>query len=83
MAKEVTLNALLAEVLKRLSELEQKRREQQERYIQARMQREILTNLYKRKLAEYELDQSRRAQQRVDELFLIRSISSVKETDPA
>ena len=67
---------LRSELLKKLSELEQKRKEQQARYVQARMQREILSNLYKRQLAEYQLDQSRREQQRIDELFLIRRVSS-------
>jgi flagellar export protein FliJ len=74
-AREAALNLLRAELLKRLAELEQKRKEQQARYFQARMQREILSNLYKRQRAEYDLDQSRRTQQRIDELFLIRNHS--------
>jgi flagellar export protein FliJ len=75
-ARESALNALRSELLKRLADLEQKRKEQQARYLQARMQREILSNLYKRQHAEYQRDQSRRMQQRVDELFLIRNFSS-------
>ena len=43
------------------------------------MQREILTSLRERQLAQYNLEESRRAQQRVDELFLIRSISPVEK----
>jgi flagellar biosynthesis chaperone FliJ len=65
--------------LKKLSDLERKRKEQQERYMQVRMQRKIISNLYERRRAEYDLDQSRREQQRIDELFLIRSISPTKQ----
>ena len=78
MAREGILIALRSELWIRLSDLEQQRTAQQGRYLQARMQREILSNLRKRQLAEYELDQSRREQQRIDELFLIRNISSGK-----
>jgi len=76
MEREAALNALRSQLLKKRADLEQKRKEQQARYVQARMQREILSNLYERQLADYELDQSRRAQQRIDELFLIRRASS-------
>jgi flagellar biosynthesis chaperone FliJ len=65
--------------LKKLSDLERRRKEQQERYMQARMQRKIISNLYQRQRAEYDVDQSRREQQRIDELFLIRSISPTKQ----
>jgi flagellar export protein FliJ len=78
MAREVCLHVLRSEFLKKLSELEQQRNAQQGRYLQARMKREILSNLRKRQLADYDLDQSRREQQRIDELFLIRSFSSSK-----
>jgi flagellar export protein FliJ len=77
-AREVALDVLRSELLKRLLDLEAKRKEQQARYLQSRMQREILSNLYKRQLAEYKLNQSRQDQRLIDELFLIRSISSVK-----
>jgi flagellar export protein FliJ len=73
-SREAAWNVLRREVQKRLADLEQKRKEQQARYMQVRMQREIVSNLYQRQLAEYQLEESRRAQQRVDELFLIRSI---------
>lgn len=76
MTREAAFTMLRAELLKKLAELEQKVKEQQARYFQARMQREILSNLYKRQRAEYELAESRREQQRIDELFLIRRVSS-------
>jgi flagellar export protein FliJ len=75
-AREASLLALRAELLKKLADLEEKRKQQQARYIQAHQQREILSNLRERQLAAYELEESRRAQQRIDELFLIRTISS-------
>jgi flagellar export protein FliJ len=75
LALQAGLLALRAELWKKLSDLETQRKDQQARYLQSRMQREILSNLRKRKSAEYELDQSRRIQQRIDELFLIRSSS--------
>ncbi len=78
LARGVVLIALRSELLNELSELEQQRRAQQVRYLQARMQREILSNLRKRQLADYERDQSRREQQAIDELFLIRRVSSGK-----
>ena len=76
MAKEVSLQTLRSELVKTLAELEEKRKQQQARYVKAHMQREILTSLRDRQLAQYQLEESRRAQQRVDELFLIRSIST-------
>lgn len=76
MAREVTLEALLSELWKKLAELEEKRKQQQVRYVNAHMQREILSSLRERQLAQYELEESRRTQQRIDELFLIRTISS-------
>ncbi len=76
MARKVTLEALLSELWKKLAELEEKRKQQQVRYVNAHMQREILSSLRERQLAQYELEESRRTQQRIDELFLIRTISS-------
>jgi flagellar biosynthesis chaperone FliJ len=78
LAREASRNTQRSELLKRLSDLELKQKEQQGRYFQARMQRKIVSNLFKRQLAQYKLDQSRREQQRIDELFLIRSISPNK-----
>jgi flagellar export protein FliJ len=71
--------ALHSQWLKKLAELEQKRKEQMARYIQARTQREIVSNLFQRQFAEYELEQSRRLQQRIDELFLIRGNSIARK----
>lgn len=81
--KEDARNALRSELLKKLSDLERRRKEQQERYMQARMQRKIISNLYERQRAEYDVDQSRREQQRIDELFLIRSISPARQLEAA
>jgi flagellar export protein FliJ len=82
-ARDAAWNAQRSQLLKKISALEQKRKEQQARYLQARMQREILSNLHERQLAEYELAQSRRLQQRIDELFLIRGIPAAKRLKPA
>jgi flagellar export protein FliJ len=56
----------------KLDELELARKKQQVRYAEARQRREILSNLRERQHSAYQLDQSRREQQQVDELFLIR-----------
>lgn len=81
--KKDARNGLRSELLKKLSDLERRRKEQQERYMQARMQRKIISNLYERQRAEYDLDQSRREQQQIDELFLIRSISPARQLKAA
>ena len=60
------------EMLTKLRELEQARKNQQIRYTEARQQREILSNLRERQLSVYLREQARREQQSVDELFLIR-----------
>lgn len=72
-ARQAALNAVSVELLAQLAVLEQKRREQQARYVQTRTRREVLSNLYKRQLAEYELEESRRAQRQIDEIFVLRS----------
>jgi flagellar export protein FliJ len=66
-------------LVKKLEELEQLRRAQQQRYTKARQQREILSNLRQRQLAAYQLEQLRREQQQADELFLIRRGSATNE----
>jgi flagellar export protein FliJ len=76
MARETSLEALRSELLKKLATLEEKRKQQQARYRKAHMQREILSSLRERQKTQYDIEESRRAQQRTDELFLIRSISS-------
>ncbi len=56
----------------RLQELETRRQAQQLCYRHARQQREILSTLRDQQLAAYELEQSRRQQREIDELFLMR-----------
>jgi len=82
-ARDAAWDAQRSRLLKMLFDLEQKREDQQARYLRARMQREILSNLYDRQFADYELEQSRRIQQRIDELFLIRGIPAARQLDPA
>ena len=62
------------ELSKKLQRLETSREAQQIRFLDARQQREVLSTLRDQQLAAYELEQSRRAQQRLDELFLMRRI---------
>lgn len=69
-----------AALLTKRDELERARQEQQARYTEARRQREILSNLRQRQLSAYQREQSRREQQQIDELFLIRR-SSRKRSD--
>jgi flagellar export protein FliJ len=59
-------------LLAKLEELERARKKQQLRYTSVRQTREIFSNLRKRYLSAYRLEESRRAQQQIDELFLIR-----------
>ena len=81
--RESAWAALRSQMLKKLSDLEQKWKEQHSRYLHAHMQREIVLNLYKRQFADYRLEESRRAQKRIDELFLIRGIPAARQFDTA
>jgi flagellar export protein FliJ len=56
----------------RISELEQQRLKQVEAYMKARQSREILENLRDTKFEVYRQTQSRREQQELDALFLMR-----------
>jgi len=56
----------------KLNDLELARRKQQQKYGEARRQREILSNLRDREYSAYQLEMSKREQQQIDELFLIR-----------
>jgi len=56
----------------KLKDLELARKKQQQKYGEARRQREILSNLRDRKYSAYQLEMSKREQQQIDELFLIR-----------
>jgi flagellar export protein FliJ len=71
--REGVLRAVRSSLAEKLAGLQRQREEQQQRYLHARQQREILSNLYQRQLAAYRLQQARREQQRLDELFLIRT----------
>jgi len=59
-------------LVQKLDDLELERQKCLNRYAEVRRQREILSNLRERKLAEYNIGQSRREQQQLDELFLMR-----------
>jgi flagellar export protein FliJ len=56
----------------KMQERECAQKAQMARYLQARQQRDILSHLRDQQLAAYELEQSRKTQRQIDELFLIR-----------
>ena len=56
----------------KLQEMERAHQTQMSRYLKTRQQRETISHLRDRQLAEYELEQSRKSQRVIDELFLIR-----------
>jgi flagellar biosynthesis chaperone FliJ len=66
----------------RLAEIEQRRLTQMQVYLKIRQSRETLENLRNRKLEIYRVDQARREQQALDDLFLMRQLSSVEENPP-
>ena len=55
----------------RLKELAQAQARQRQAYQSAKQKRQVLENLRQRKLDEYRVEQSRREQQGIDELFLL------------
>jgi flagellar export protein FliJ len=65
----------------KLQELEKLLAAQQIRFLDARQQREVLSTLRDKQLAAFELEQSRRAQQRLDELFLMRRTPARRNPD--
>ena len=67
------------ELLRKFATLEVRRRKQVEIYRRARQQREILENLKARQLAQYELEQKRREQMRLDEVFLLSMAANSEE----
>jgi flagellar export protein FliJ len=73
-ASKASLHALQSALMKNLAELEAKRTVQQASYVRAHRQCEILLNLQERQLAAYKLEEARRAQQRIDELFIMRTV---------
>jgi flagellar export protein FliJ len=56
----------------KLQELERAQQAQMQRYLQVRRKKETIAHLREEQLAAYELEQSRRAQRQLDELFLVR-----------
>jgi flagellar export protein FliJ len=63
----------------RLAELEQRRLARMNTYLKARQRREIFENLRQRKFDLYRMEQSRREQQELDDLFLMRLKISADE----
>jgi flagellar export protein FliJ len=70
--QEAALRERRRALVARLREREAARNQQQERYRQARQQRDVLVGLRDQQRAVYDLEQSRRAQRELDELFLMR-----------
>lgn len=65
------------ELAERLSALQRQHQKQCRAYQAARRKREIMENLRERQLREYRREQDRKAQQTIDELYLLRrSLSS-------
>jgi flagellar export protein FliJ len=60
------------QLLELLAQLEEKHHAQQETYRRARQKREILEKFRERKLLLYRQEQTRREQQALDEIFLLR-----------
>ena len=56
----------------KLQELERAQQAQMQRYLQARQKKETIAHLREEQLAAWELEQSRRTQRQLDELFLVR-----------
>jgi len=56
----------------KLLELERAQQAQMQRYLQVRRKKETIAHLREEQLAAYELEQSRRTQRQLDELFLVR-----------
>ena len=65
--------------VKRLQELEEKRKEQAAEYRNARQTREILEGLCDRQKAKYERELAQRIQQNMDEMFLVQKIREGSE----
>jgi len=56
----------------KLQELERAQQAQMQCYLQARQKKETIAHLREEQLAAWELEQSRRTQRQLDELFLVR-----------
>ena len=59
----------------KLQELERAQQAQMQRYLQSRQKKETIAHLREEQLAAWELEQSRRTQRQLDELFLVRQAS--------
>jgi len=70
--REANVASLLAALRTRLAELGQQHWAQAQIFIKARQRREVLEHLRLRKLDLYRIDQARREQQELDDLFLMR-----------
>lgn len=70
--REAGATALRASLSARLKELDQQRWAQAQIFKKARQHREVLENLHVRKLDLYRIEQGRREQQELDDLFLMR-----------
>ncbi len=77
---EINQLELRSRLDRKRDELERARKDQRTRYNEARMRREILSNLRERQLSAYQHEQARREQQLIDHLFLIDR-SSRKRSD--
>lgn len=66
------------ELFDRLATLERQHVKQSRLYQAARRKREVMESLQERKLREYQREQDRKAQQSIDELYLLRRGSSVQ-----
>jgi flagellar export protein FliJ len=71
-AREANATSVCSDLRTRLQELEQRRMAQVQIFYKVRQNREVLENLRLRKLNLYLIEQGRREQQELDDLFLMR-----------
>jgi flagellar export protein FliJ len=77
--RETSVNSVCSGLLTRLLELEQRRVAQAHIFYKVRQSREVLDNLRLRKLNLYRIEQGRREQQELDDLFLMRQANRNEE----
>ncbi len=70
--REANINLARNRLLSRLAECEQRRATQTQIFFQTRRNREVLDDLRLRKFQDYRVEQARREQQELDDLFLMR-----------
>ena len=73
------VNLVCKSLSTRLLDLEQQRIKQLQIFLKVRQSREVLENLRLRKLKLYRIEQSRREQQELDDLFLMRQAKTNEE----